>query len=98
MSSLAEATGQAAHENECAIGDPVQEALRGMCDPAQELDAVIEWRHFISPRAARDDPDRVDDAGEVAQDRQQDVEPELPAQAYGEEHADGWQEDGENDA
>jgi len=40
----------------------------------------------------------MNDARDVAQDGQQDVEPELAAQADGEEHADGRQEDSEDDA
>ena len=48
--------------------------------------------------STRDDPDGVNDAWNVAQDRQQDVEPELPAQPNGEEHPDRRQQNGKQDA
>ena len=50
------------------------------------------------PRLACDDPDRMDDAWNVAQDRQENIEPELSAQADREEHADGRQQNGKQDA
>jgi hypothetical protein len=40
----------------------------------------------------------MNDAWNVAQDRQEDVEPELTTQADGEEHADRWEQDGQKDA
>jgi hypothetical protein len=40
----------------------------------------------------------MNDAWNVAQDRQEDVEPELSTQANGEEHADRWKQDSEQDA
>jgi hypothetical protein len=40
----------------------------------------------------------MNDAWNIAQDRQEDVEPELSAQADGEEHADWWKQDSEQDA
>ena len=42
-----------------------------------------------------DDPDRVDDARQVAEERQQNVQPEMQADAHLEENADRRQEDGE---
>src|SRR3546814_7591445 len=47
--------------------------------------------------AARDDPDRVHDTGDVAEQRQQDVEPEMQPDADLQEDAEGRQHDGEND-
>ncbi len=44
-----------------------------------------------------DDPDGVDDARDVAEQREQDVEPELQADADLQEHAQGRQEDGQQD-
>jgi hypothetical protein len=38
------------------------------------------------------------DAWNIAKDRQEDVEPELSAQADSEEHADWWKQDSEQDA
>jgi hypothetical protein len=52
----------------------------------------------LSPGTPCDDPDRMKDTWEVAEDRQQDVEPELPAEANGQEHANRWQEDREEDS
>jgi hypothetical protein len=52
----------------------------------------------FSTRSTRDDPDRMNDAWNVAQDRQEDVEPELPTQADGEEYADWREQDSEQDA
>ena len=51
----------------------------------------------LSTCSTRDDPDRVNDAWDVAQERQQNVEPELSAQADGEEHAHGRKQDCEQD-
>lgn len=45
-----------------------------------------------------DDPDGVDDAGKIAQKRQQDVDPELRADAYLQEYAERRQNDGQYDA
>ena len=42
--------------------------------------------------AAGDDPDRMDDAREVAQEGQQDVDPELGPDAHLQEHAQRWQQ------
>ena len=42
---------------------------------------------------AHDHPDGMDDAGEVATQRQQDVEPELQAEADLQENTDGRQDD-----
>ena len=43
-----------------------------------------------------DDPDGVDDAGDVAEDGKEDVEPEGAADADGEEDAEGREDYGEN--
>ena len=40
----------------------------------------------------------MNDAGNIAQDRQEDIEPELPAQTDCEEDADRREQDGEKDA
>ena len=39
----------------------------------------------------KNDPNRMDDAGDIAQDRQQDVEPEVTADADLEEYTEWWQ-------
>src|SRR5690349_14155889 len=43
-------------------------------------------------------PQRMDDAGNIAEQRQEDVEPELQPEADLEEHAKRRQDDGEEDA
>src|SRR3546814_19110577 len=48
--------------------------------------------------APRNDPDSVHDAGDVAEDRQQDVQPEVKAAPNLEEYAHRRQQDGEDDA
>ena len=49
-------------------------------------------------RPTRDNPDRVDDARYVAEQRQQNVEPELSAKSDGKQHADRREQYGEEDA
>lgn len=45
---------------------------------------------------AQDNPDGVNDAGNIAAERQQDIEPEMQAKANLKKHADRRQEDGKN--
>jgi hypothetical protein len=47
---------------------------------------------------AQNDPDRMDDAGNVAQQGQQQVEPEMPAEADLQEHAQRRQQDRQENA
>ena len=48
--------------------------------------------------ALGDDIDRMDDAGEIAQEGEQDIDPELWTDAYLQEHAERRQKDGDDDA
>jgi hypothetical protein len=61
------------------------------------LSGIAEIGHArhtpLSTWSTRDDPDRVNDAWNVAQERQQNVEPELSAQADSKEHAHGRKQD-----
>lgn len=50
------------------------------------------------PSATGDDPDRMDDAGDVAAERQQDVDPELEADPDLEKHAERRQQDGQKNS
>lgn len=47
---------------------------------------------------AQNDPDGMDDAGNIATECQQDVQPEVKAEANLEKDADWRQENGKNDA
>lgn len=44
-----------------------------------------------------DDPDGVDDAREVAQQGQKDIQEKLPAETYLQKHAHGRQNDGDDE-
>ncbi len=56
------------------------------------------WTNTSSRRilAPSDDVDRVDDARQVAEERQHNVDPELQPNAHLEEHSQWWQQDGKN--
>lgn len=56
------------------------------------------WGMYRGSSAFRDDIDRVDDAGEIAKDRQQHVDPELRAKPDLQENPEGRQKDREDDA
>lgn len=59
------------------------------------LPASLGISDGLSPN---DDPDRVDDARQVAEERQQNVQPEVQSDAHLEENADRRQEDCEKNA
>jgi hypothetical protein len=82
-----------------------EETIKALCSgevpEEHRLDAADVNKiafQFCSRRPTRDDPNRVNDARDVAQDRQEDVEPELPTQSNGEEHTDRRQQNGKQNA
>ena len=72
--------------------------------PRYPQDKAVERLSTLSPilssalAAGGDDPDGVDEAGDVAEDRQHNVQPEVQPDADGEEDAEGWDEDREDEA
>jgi hypothetical protein len=58
---------------------------------------AIRSAQFALLRPRGDDPDCMDDPGDVPKDRQQNVEPEMQTQADREKDAHGRQQDGQND-
>jgi hypothetical protein len=75
-----------------ASGIPVSCAIQGGTPIA------IGSAQFTLLRPGRDDPDRMDYAGDVPEDRQQDVEPEMQTQADREQNPHRRQEDRQNHA
>ena len=59
---------------------------------------AIGSAQFALLRPRGDNPDGMDDARDVPEDRQQDVDPEMKTQANCEKNAHGWQQDRQNDA
>ena len=46
---------------------------------------------------AQDDPDGMNDAGNIPAQRQKNIQPEVQPEADLKKHADGWEEDGDED-
>jgi hypothetical protein len=61
--------------------------------PADSLQLLQKWRSVPS-----DDPHGMDYAGNVAEDRQQDIDPEVLGKPYLQEHTQWWEKYGDYDA
>lgn len=44
---------------------------------------------------AQDDPDGVNDAGDITAQRQKNIQPEMQSQSDLKKHANGWEDDGD---
>lgn len=53
---------------------------------------------FRLPLFFCNDPDGVNDAGNIAEQREQDIQPEMSSETNLEKHAQGREQDGDNDA